>query len=72
MCRQPHSNAKLPQTVHCKIPRREPWGKERSANKAFCQAQRAFRKHNLRRSRSSRDQDWRVNDPTDGCHQPGS
>lgn len=46
MCRQPYSNAKLPQPMRRKIPRREPWGKERSANQAFCQAQRAFRKHN--------------------------
>jgi hypothetical protein len=37
--------------VHYKIPRREPWGKERSANQAFCQAQRAFRKHNWRLAR---------------------
>ena len=51
MCRQPHANAKLPKTVHYKIPRREPWGKERSANQAFCQAQRAFRKHNWRLAR---------------------
>jgi hypothetical protein len=51
MCRQPNSNAKLPQAVHYKIPRREPWGKERSANQAYCQAQRAFRKHNWRLAR---------------------
>jgi len=37
--------------MHYKIPRREPWGKERSANQAFCQAQRAFRKHNWRITR---------------------
>jgi len=51
MCRQPHSNARLFQTAHCKTPRREPWGKERSANQAFWQAQRAFRKHNWRIAR---------------------
>ena len=51
MCRQPHSNARLSQTAHHKNPRREPWGKERSANQAFCQAQRAFRKHNWRIAR---------------------
>ena len=51
MCRQPHSNARLFQTAHCKTPRREPWGKERSANQAFSQAQRAFRKHNWRIAR---------------------
>jgi len=51
MCRQPNSNAKLPQSMRFKIPRREPWGKERSANQAFCQAQRAFRKHNWRIAR---------------------
>ena len=51
MRRQPFSNAKIPQSVHYKIPRREPWGKERSANQAFSQAQRAFRKHNWRRAR---------------------
>jgi hypothetical protein len=51
MCRQPHSNAKVPQTMHYKIPRRESWGKERSANQAFCQAQRALRKHNWRLAR---------------------
>ena len=51
MCWQPHSNARLFQTAHCKTPRREPWGKERSANQAFCQAQRAFRKHNWRIAR---------------------
>jgi hypothetical protein len=45
MCRQPNSNAKLPQAVHSKIPRREPWGKKHSANQAFSQPQRAFRKH---------------------------
>jgi hypothetical protein len=48
MCRQPFSNTKIPQSIHYKIPRREPWGKERSANQAFSQAQRAFRKHNWR------------------------
>jgi hypothetical protein len=53
MCRQPYSNAKLPQAMHHKIPRREPWGKERSANQAFCQAQRAFRKHNWRITREA-------------------
>jgi len=52
MCRQPNSSAKLPQAIHSKIPRREPWGKERSANQAFCQAQRAFRKHNWRIARA--------------------
>ena len=51
MCREPFSNAKVPKAVHYKIPRREPWGKERSANQAFCQAQRAFRKHNWRLTR---------------------
>jgi hypothetical protein len=52
MCRQPYPNAKVPQAMHYKIPRREPWGKERSANQAFCQAQRAFRKHNWRIARA--------------------
>jgi len=52
MCHQPYPNAKLPQATHCKIPRREPWGKERSTNQAFCQAQRAFRKHNWRIARA--------------------
>jgi hypothetical protein len=51
MCREPFSSAKLPQVMHYKIPRGEPWGKERSANQAFCQAQRAFRKHNWRLAR---------------------
>jgi hypothetical protein len=51
MCRQPFSITKLPQTVPYKVPRREPWGKERSANQAFSQAQRAFRKHNWRLAR---------------------
>ena len=51
MCRQPYSNPKLSQTVHRKTPRHEPSGKERSANQAFCQAQRAFRKHNWRIAR---------------------
>ena len=51
MCRQSFSKEKLPQAVHYKIPRREPWGKERSANQAFCQAQRAFRRHNWRLTR---------------------
>jgi hypothetical protein len=37
--------------MHYKIPRREPWGKDRSANYAFCQAQRSFRKHNWRIAR---------------------
>ena len=37
--------------MHYKIPRHEPWGKERSANQAFSQAQRAFRKHNWRIAR---------------------
>jgi hypothetical protein len=46
MCRQPFSIAK-----HNKIPRRESWGKERSANQAFSQSQRAFRKHNWRIAR---------------------
>jgi hypothetical protein len=35
MFRQPHSNLKLFQTAHYKTPRREPWGKERTANQAF-------------------------------------
>jgi hypothetical protein len=52
MCRQPNSNVKPPQRMHYKIPRREPWGKEHSANQAFCQAQRAFRKHNWRIARA--------------------
>jgi hypothetical protein len=51
MCRQPNSNIKLLQAMHYKIPRREPWGKDRSANHAFCQAQRSFRKHNWRIAR---------------------
>jgi hypothetical protein len=51
MCRQPFSNAKLPQVMHYKIPRREPWRNERSSNQAFSQAQRAFRKHNWRIAR---------------------
>ena len=51
MCREPFFNAKLPKAVHYKIPRREPWGKERSASQAFCQAQRSFRKHNWRIAR---------------------
>ncbi len=51
MCRQPFCNAKLPQPMHYKIPHRESWRKERSANQAFCQAQRAFRKHNWRMAR---------------------
>jgi hypothetical protein len=51
MYRQPFSSLKLSQPVHFKIPRREPWGKERSANQAFSQAQRAFRKHNWRLAR---------------------
>jgi hypothetical protein len=51
MCRQPNSNTKLPQVMHHKIPRHEPWGKDRSANHAFCQAQRSFRKHNWRIAR---------------------
>ena len=51
MCRQPFSNAKLSQAMHYKIPRHEPWGKERAANQAFSQAQRAFRKHNWRIAR---------------------
>jgi hypothetical protein len=51
MCRQPFSKAKLSQAQHHKIPRREPWGKERSSNQAFCQAQRSFRKHNWRIAR---------------------
>ena len=51
MSRQPFSNAKLTQPMHYKIPGREPWGKERSANQAFCQAQRSFRKHNWRIAR---------------------
>jgi len=37
--------------MHYKIPRHEPWGKERSANQAFSQAQGAFRKHNWRIAR---------------------
>jgi len=37
--------------MHYKIPRHEPWGKERSMNQAFSQAQRAFRKHNWRIAR---------------------
>jgi len=51
MCRQPFSYAKLPQFAHYKIPCHEPWGKERSANQSFSQAQRAFRKHNWRTAR---------------------
>ena len=51
MCRQPNSNTKHPQAVRSRIPRREPWGKEQSANQAFSQAQRAFRKHNWRIAR---------------------
>jgi hypothetical protein len=51
MCRQPISNGKPPQPMHYKIPRHEPWGKERSANQAFSQAQGAFRKHNWRIAR---------------------
>jgi len=51
MCRQSISNAKLPQSMHYKIPRHEPWGRERSVNQAFSQAQRAFRKHNWRIAR---------------------
>jgi len=51
MCRRPFSNTKIPQSIHYKIPRREPWGKERSANQAFSQTQRAFRKHNWRLAR---------------------
>jgi hypothetical protein len=53
MCRQPNSNAKLPQAVHSKIPRREPWGKKLSGNQAFTQTRRAFRKHNWRIARES-------------------
>jgi hypothetical protein len=51
MCRRPFSNAKLPQAMHYKIPRRESWRKKRSSNRAFCQAQRSFRKHNWRIAR---------------------
>jgi hypothetical protein len=51
MCHQPFSNTKIPQSIRYKIPRPEPWGKERSANHAFSQAQRAFRKHNWRIAR---------------------
>lgn len=51
MFREPFSIRKLLQIVPYKVPRREPWGKERSANQAFSQAQRAFRKHNWRLAR---------------------
>ena len=51
MCRRPNSNTKLPLAVRSRIPRREPWGKEQSANQAFSQAQGAFWKHNWRVAR---------------------
>jgi hypothetical protein len=51
MYRQANSNAKLPLAWHSKIPRREPRGKNQWANRAFWQAQRAFRKHNWRIAR---------------------
>jgi hypothetical protein len=53
MCRQPHLNARFSQAAHYKIPRRaNRGGKERSANQAFYQAQRAFRKHSWRIART--------------------
>jgi len=48
MCRQPLFDARLSQPMHCKIPSRELWGRERSTNQVFSQAHRAFRKHNWR------------------------
>jgi hypothetical protein len=48
MGRQLFSDAKLFQYMHCKIPSRELWGRERSTNQAFSQAHRAFRKQNWR------------------------